>query len=137
MPYQVNQGGPGERLPVAVGAGIWALLFVLGLIIRPELASTGREWWIWTAFSGVVLGFVGYTYLLVRRPKPKPGEIIPPRTHTGDVDDVTRQSGEPTGLPKLRRKSPTMDAGRQIPRAIPESHSAGEPSDRSGVQPKI
>ncbi|GAB3266027.1 DUF2530 domain-containing protein [Kineosporia babensis] len=135
VPYQVTQGGPGERLPVAVGTGVWALLFVLGLIIRPELESTGREWWVWTALSGVVLGGVGYTYLLIRRPKPKPGEIIPPRTHTGDVDDVTRNSGEPTGLPKIRRKAPTMDAGRQVPRAIPEPQSAGE--NRSQAQPKI
>lgn len=129
MPYKVTQGGMGERLPVAIGTGIWALLFVLGLILRPELASTEREWWIWTALAGIALGFVGYTYLVVRRPKPKPGEIIPPTTSTGDVDDVTRRSGEPTGLPKLRRRQP--DTGKPIPSSIPESSSEKRP------QPKI
>lgn len=83
MPYQVTQGSPGERLPVAVGTGIWALLFVLGLSLQSELASTGREWWIWTALSGVLLGLVGYAYLVVRRPRadrrrPSPAETVPP-----------------------------------------------------------
>ena len=129
MPYQVTQGGPGERLPVAVGTGIWALLLVLGLIIRPELESTAREWWIWTALCGVLLGFVGYTYLLIRRPKPKPGQVIPPTTYTGDVDDVTRQSGEPTGLPTLRRTQPMVDDAVRRAGSLPETGSR--------VQPKI
>ncbi|WP_285599245.1 DUF2530 domain-containing protein [Kineosporia sp. NBRC 101731] len=117
VPYQVTQGGPGERLPVAVGTGIWALLFVLGLVLRPELESTGRGWWVWTALAGVALGFVGYTYLLVRRPKPKPGEVIPSSGYTGDVDDVPRNNGEPTGLPKLRRKPVPRPGG--VPGTLP------------------
>ncbi|MBT0767481.1 hypothetical protein KIH74_01010 [Kineosporia sp. J2-2] len=122
VPYQVTQGGPGERLPVAIGTGIWALLFVLGLMLRPELESSGRGWWVWAAFSGVLLGFVGYSYLLIRRPRPKPGQVIPPSTYSGDVDDVTRGSGEPTGLPRLRRKHPPL-------------HDAG-PATRSGPVPE-
>jgi hypothetical protein len=137
VPYQVTQGGPGERLPVAVGTGIWALLFVLSLIIRPELESSGRGWWVWATLSGVLLGFVGYSYLLIRRPKPRPGEVLPPTTSTGDVDDVTRQSGEPTGLPKLRRKHPMMDESVRRAGTVPEPLSAPESGSRPGVQPKI
>jgi hypothetical protein len=132
VPYQVTQGGPGERLPVAVGTGIWALLFVLGLVLRPELQSNGREWWIWTALAGVLLGFVGYTYLVIRRPKRHPDEPREADRSTGDVDDVTRQSGEPTGLPKLRRRSPAADEVPPAPRPQGEQLTSSDE-----VQPKI
>lgn len=56
-----------ENAPVAVGTGVWALLFVIGLFIRPDLVESGREWWIWSAFSGVVIGLLGYLYLRRRR----------------------------------------------------------------------
>jgi len=56
-----------ETTPVAVGTGVWALLFVIGLFIRPDLVESGREWWIWSALAGIVLGVFGYFYLLRRR----------------------------------------------------------------------
>lgn len=56
-----------ENAPVAVGTGVWALLFVIGLFIRPDLAESGREWWIWSALAGIVIGLLGYVYLRRRR----------------------------------------------------------------------
>ncbi len=116
MPYQVTQGSMGERLPVAVGTGVWALLFVLGLTLRTELAESGREWWIWTAASGVLLGIVGYTYLLLRRPRPAPGETAPSSGYTGDVDDVPRHSAE---LTRLRRQASEKNLINQRIRSKP------------------
>lgn len=54
-----------ESTPVAVGTAVWALLFVIGLFLRPDLAESGREWWIWSAAAGAVLGVFGY--LILRR----------------------------------------------------------------------
>lgn len=48
---------------MAVGTAVWALLFVIGLFIRDDLAESGRQWWIACTGAGVVLGFVGYLYL--------------------------------------------------------------------------
>jgi hypothetical protein len=56
-----------ECAPIAVGTAVWALLFVIGLFIRPDLADSGREWWIWSAASGVGLGIFGYFYLRRRQ----------------------------------------------------------------------
>lgn len=56
-----------ESTPVAVGAAVWALLFVLGLFLRPDLVDSGRGWWIWSTVAGVVLGGVGYVYLRRRQ----------------------------------------------------------------------
>jgi LPXTG-motif cell wall-anchored protein len=56
-----------ETEPVAVGTAFWALLFVIGLFIRPDLTDSGRGWWIWSAAAGVVLGLFGYLYLRRRR----------------------------------------------------------------------
>jgi hypothetical protein len=56
-----------EGAPVAVGTAVWALLFVIGLVIRGTLIDSGREWWIWTAAAGVVLGLVGYLYMMRRQ----------------------------------------------------------------------
>jgi hypothetical protein len=56
-----------ECAPVAVGTGVWALLFVIGLFIRPDLVESGREWWVWSAAAGVFLGAFGYGYLRRRQ----------------------------------------------------------------------
>jgi Protein of unknown function (DUF2530) len=56
---------PREATPVAVGTGVWALLLVIGLVIRHDLADSGREWWVWTAAAGTILGVIGY--LIMRR----------------------------------------------------------------------
>jgi len=56
-----------ECAPVAVGTGVWALLFVIGLFIRPDLVESGREWWVWSAAAGIFLGLFGYAYLRRRQ----------------------------------------------------------------------
>jgi Protein of unknown function (DUF2530) len=56
-----------EVTPVAVGTAVWALLFVIGLVIRGDLRNDGREWWIWTAAAGVALGLFGYWFMLRRQ----------------------------------------------------------------------
>jgi Protein of unknown function (DUF2530) len=56
-----------EFVPVAIGTAIWALLFVIGLVIRPDLEDSGRGWWVWTAAAGVVLGLFGVFYVGRRR----------------------------------------------------------------------
>ena len=56
-----------EVAPVAVGTAVWALLFVIGLFIRSDLAESGREWWIWSAAAGVGLGLFGYVFLRRRQ----------------------------------------------------------------------
>jgi hypothetical protein len=75
-----------ECAPVAVGTAVWGLLFVIGLFIRPDLVESGREWWIWSAAAGVVLGGVGYLYLrrrqarLLARTQPANEPVPDPRT---------------------------------------------------------
>jgi hypothetical protein len=54
-----------ETIPIAVGTAIWVLLFVIGLFVRSDLAENGREWWLWSAAAGAVLGVLGY--FIVRR----------------------------------------------------------------------
>jgi hypothetical protein len=72
-----------ECAPVAVGTAVWALLFVIGLFIRPDLVESNREWWIWAAAAGVVLGGIGYLYLrrrqarLLARTRPDPATPDP------------------------------------------------------------
>ena len=56
-----------EITPVVIGTAIWALLFVVGLLARHDLARHGREWWVWSAGFGVLLGFVGLFYLRRRQ----------------------------------------------------------------------
>ena len=56
-----------EFAPVVVGTVIWAVLFVVGLFLRPTLADDGRGWWVWSAAAGVGLGLIGYLYLRRRQ----------------------------------------------------------------------
>jgi hypothetical protein len=58
-----------EFAPILVGTAVWALLLVIGLVIRPHLENSGRGWWIWTAAAGMVLGGFGYLYLRRRHRK--------------------------------------------------------------------
>jgi ABC-type nickel/cobalt efflux system permease component RcnA len=56
-----------ESIPVAVGTAVWAVLAVIGLVIRPELTDHGRGWWVWTAVAGTVLGCFGYWFVQRRQ----------------------------------------------------------------------
>jgi O-antigen/teichoic acid export membrane protein len=64
---RVAEGEFSESTPIAVGTVVWAVLFVVGLVIRPDLNDDGHGWWIWTAVAGVVLGLFGYTYMRRRQ----------------------------------------------------------------------
>jgi hypothetical protein len=68
-----------ETAPIAIGTAVWALLLVVGLVIRSDLENGGRGWWIWSALAGFILGCFGY--LLVRRrqrrPAPRPASARP------------------------------------------------------------
>lgn len=70
-----------ECAPVAVGTAVWALLFVIGLFIRPDLVESDREWWIWSAAAGIFLGLFGYLYLRRRQAR------LLARTHPGPATD--------------------------------------------------
>ena len=75
-----------EFAPVVVGTVIWAVLFVVGLFLRPSLADDGRGWWVWSAAAGVGLGLIGYRYLrrrqarLLARSRPRTQPAAEPKT---------------------------------------------------------
>jgi hypothetical protein len=52
---------------VLVGTVLWALAFVVTLVMRDQLAESGREWWVWTCLAGTGLGMLGYAYTRRRR----------------------------------------------------------------------
>jgi hypothetical protein len=52
-----------DRLPVLAGTVIWAVLALVGVLFRDRLAEDGREWWIWAASAGFLLGLVGLAYM--------------------------------------------------------------------------
>ncbi len=47
---------------VAWGIAAWAVALVLTLAV-PALHEGDRHWWPWCCVAGIVLGFVGYTYV--------------------------------------------------------------------------
>jgi H+/Cl- antiporter ClcA len=47
---------------VAWGIGAWAVALLLTLAV-PTLHEGDRHWWPWCCVAGIVLGFVGYTYV--------------------------------------------------------------------------
>ena len=56
-----------DRVPVAVGIVLWALLAVVGFVRYDDLADRDRGWWAWCAVAGVVLGLLGMRILQRRR----------------------------------------------------------------------
>ena len=44
------------------GIAIWAVALVVTLAV-PALHTDERSWWPWACVAGVVLGFIGYTYV--------------------------------------------------------------------------
>jgi len=47
---------------VEIGIAIWALALVVTLVV-PALHTGSRHWWPWTCVAGVVLGFIGWSYV--------------------------------------------------------------------------
>ena len=47
---------------VTLGTFAWVVALIVLLLSRGWLAETGRSHWIWIAFSGIVLGLLGYRY---------------------------------------------------------------------------
>jgi Protein of unknown function (DUF2530) len=86
-----------EFAPVAVGTAVWALLFVIGLAIRPDLEDGGRGWWVWTAAAGVVLGGVGFLVLRRRqiklRQQARAGSTQAGSTQAGSTQAGSTQAG--------------------------------------------
>lgn len=52
---------------VLVGTVMWLVALVVVLVMRDDLAESGREWWVWTCVAGVGLGLLGYAYTRRRR----------------------------------------------------------------------
>ena len=44
------------------GIAIWAVALVVTLAV-PALRTGDRSWWPWTCVAGILLGFLGYTYV--------------------------------------------------------------------------
>jgi hypothetical protein len=47
---------------VGIGTGLFAVASVVLALLRPELASQGRGWWLAVCLSGFGLGLVGLAY---------------------------------------------------------------------------
>jgi hypothetical protein len=73
--------GPGGRTPgqrkleppdlpmvpfALAGMGVWAVVGLIFLAIRPTLAAHGHENWIWICVAGFLLGVPGLALMLVR-----------------------------------------------------------------------
>ena len=52
---------------VAVGAGIWAVAFVMLLPFYGSLEENDRTWWLWTCLAGFGLGMFGVEYCRRRK----------------------------------------------------------------------
>ncbi len=44
------------------GIAVWAVALVVTLAV-PALHAGDRSWWPWSCAAGIVLGFLGYTYV--------------------------------------------------------------------------
>jgi uncharacterized protein DUF2530 len=57
-----------QPLPVSTarvvlwGIAAWAVALVVTLAI-PALHTGERDWWPWVCVSGIILGFIGYSYV--------------------------------------------------------------------------
>jgi hypothetical protein len=52
---------------VQVGTGLWTAALIGCLVFRDQLEEADREWWLWVAVAGVVLGVLGIAITTRRR----------------------------------------------------------------------
>ena len=52
-----------DRRAVLIGCGIWLFALIATVLLRDDLHSTGRGWWVWVCVAGLVLGTLGVGYL--------------------------------------------------------------------------
>jgi len=52
-----------DRRAVMIGTAVWAVLGLVGLLLRGRLVAAGDGWWLWAALCGFLLGFVGLWHL--------------------------------------------------------------------------
>jgi hypothetical protein len=52
---------------VALGTVVWLLLLVACLVLREQLAESGRSWWTGVCLAGTLLGVLGLWFVRRRR----------------------------------------------------------------------
>jgi NO-binding membrane sensor protein with MHYT domain len=52
---------------VAVGTVVWAVAFVVCLLLQGRLDAAGNGWWTWVCAAGALLGLPGLWYVRRRR----------------------------------------------------------------------
>lgn len=52
-----------DRVTVAIGCAVWAVLLGLSLAAGDRLAADGRQWWVWTCVAGLGFGLAGLAFL--------------------------------------------------------------------------
>jgi hypothetical protein len=60
-----------DRRTVLVGMAVWAVLWVLAILLHARLSDAGYGWTVWTPPVGIALGVLGLRY--VRRHAPREG----------------------------------------------------------------
>jgi hypothetical protein len=61
-PFQTN-----EYAPVITATMLWAIAFVVLLVLHHRMAARGEGWWLWVGLSGFIIGLWGLTMLTLRR----------------------------------------------------------------------
>jgi hypothetical protein len=61
-PLQTN-----EYAPVSIAVALWAIAFVVLLVLHHQMARRGEGWWLWVSVAGFVIGLWGLTMLTLRR----------------------------------------------------------------------
>lgn len=64
---RVHESDEDAILPVSIGTGIWAVILVVTLAMRPTLEANGTSWWAWAATVGLVSGLGGLVFLTWRK----------------------------------------------------------------------
>ena len=61
-PLQTN-----EYAPVIAATALWAVAFVVLLVLHQPMADRGEGWWLWVGLSGFLIGLWGLIMLTLRR----------------------------------------------------------------------